>query len=83
MITTPFNVYKRYNEMQVYSDMPHNETSSLLRIQQLEITLEKALEEISILQSNLAYVIRVKEELEAELTVKDKREQALIKQYEK
>lgn len=39
--------------------------SSVLRIQGLEIALERAIEDISLLQKNLAYVIDVKEELSA------------------
>lgn len=71
--------------MQVYSGIPHDaiETSAVLRIQNLELTLEKALEDISLLQANLGYVIRVKEDLESELAVREKREQALVKEYER
>ena len=45
--------------------------------------MEKAVSDITLLQDNLAYVIRVKEELEADLTVRERREQVIIQQFEK
>ena len=57
--------------MKVYSDYEGNgivedelvNVSSVLRIQNLEIALEKAIGEISLLQENLSFVIKIKEEL--------------------
>jgi hypothetical protein len=70
-------VYKtKYDEE--FSDRAAME-SSVLRIQGLEMALERAIEDISLLQKNLAYVIALKEELEAEVKVREKREEALIK----
>ncbi len=41
------------------------------------------MEDISLLQSNLTYVIRVKEELEAELGVREKREETIVREYQR
>ena len=53
--------------------------SSVLRIQGLEMALERAIEDIGLLQKNLAYVIDLKEELSAELRVREKREESLMR----
>lgn len=57
--------------------------SSVLRIQGLEIALERAIEDISLLQKNLAYVIDLKEELSAEIKVREKREESLMREFQK
>lgn len=57
--------------------------SSVLRIQGLEMALERAIEDISLLQKNLAYVIDLKEELSAEIKAREKREEALLREFQK
>jgi hypothetical protein len=71
-------VYEQYGGSGSEEDM---DASSVLRIQSLELALERAIENISMLQDNLGYVIRVKEELEGQLAVKEQREQALLKEF--
>jgi hypothetical protein len=43
------------------------------------MALERAIEDISLLHKNLGFVIEVKEELEGELKVRERREEALLK----
>ena len=57
--------------------------SSVLRIQGLEMALKRAIEDIGLLQKNLAYVIDLKEELSAELRVREKREDSLMREFQK
>ena len=57
--------------------------SSVLRIQGLEMALKRAIEDIGLLQKNLAYVIDLKEELSAELRVREKREDSLMRECQK
>lgn len=47
------------------------------------MALEKAVQDISLLQANLSYVIRVNEELQTELAVRERREQMRMKEMEK
>ncbi len=47
------------------------------------MALEKAVQDISLLQANLSYVIKANEELRTELAVRDKREQVRMKEMEK
>ncbi len=47
------------------------------------MALEKAVQDISLLQTNLSYVIRANEELQTELAVREKREQVRMKEMEK
>lgn len=45
--------------------------------------MEKAVGDISLLQGHLNYLIDIKEQLESELKVKDKRQDALMKDYQR
>lgn len=45
--------------------------------------MEKAVGDISLLQGHLNYLIDMKEQLESELKVKDKRQEVLIRDYQK
>lgn len=47
------------------------------------MALEKAVQDISLLQANLSYVIKANEELRTELAVREKREQVRMKEMEK
>lgn len=47
------------------------------------MALERAIEDISLLQKNLGFVIELKEELECELKVKERREEAIMKEYQR
>jgi transcriptional regulator of NAD metabolism len=47
------------------------------------MALEKAVQDISLLQANLSYVIKANDELRTELAVRDKREQVRMKEMEK
>ena len=55
----------------------------MLQIQEYEIALEKAVEMATLLKSDLSYVIKVNEELKAEMTIKDRKHEADIEQYRK
>jgi transcriptional regulator of NAD metabolism len=47
------------------------------------MALEKAVQDISLLQANLSYVIKANDELRTELAVREKREQVRMKEMEK
>lgn len=55
----------------------------MLRIQGLEMALERAIEDISLLQKNLAFVIDLKEELSADVKARERREEALMREFQK